>query len=309
MSRAARRAALPVAVLLAAGAVASAAATPGPPPAVPVAPATAAAALPGAPLRLVRPLEQDRLDATRQRLEVPLVNPGTAPVTVVGLQLQSARLTAVPPADDVITLAPGEELDLVLPYGDAVCATTGAGAVATDRLVVDTRAGTGPVAHGQLPLAGDDALLVRLQEALCRQRAVDADLALELTPDGPPVLAAGVPTLPVTLHVRRRAGDPAVEVSEVDGSVAYALAPTTTAPPPLLRLAPGTAGAAAPLRFSALRCDPHGLVEVKKVFVFLVYVGLDGAPPAPVELAAPPALQAQLEATRALCPPTAFDGG
>lgn len=257
-------------------------------------------AFPVAPLTLVRPLEQDRLDATRSALEVPLRNDGRSPVTVESLRLDAPRFSAVDAVTSGQPMQPGQEVDFVVGYGDAVCPGD---AGAADRVLLRARVGSGAAVDYQVAVPAPDAVAGRVHDPECRLRAVQHDFDVSLVADGAPTVVAGHPTLPLLLRVTRRTGSDALLVSEIDGSVLYDVSPRAVpAPVPLVRVAPTAAGADVPLRARVALCDPHGLTEAKKVYVFRIYAGLAGAAPEPVALSPGTDVQALLEGARRLCP-------
>ena len=97
-----------------------------------------------------------------------------------------------------------------------------------------------------------------------------------------------------TVDIRRRdAASGTVDIVGVRGTPQFAV--TADDDPPLATLGPADDTASAPITISALRCDAHILAEGKKNYTFGVFLSLDDAPNALVEIPAPAELHGALK--------------
>jgi len=264
-------------------------------PAAPAAPGAGPA--PPTRLSLVRPVDQDRLDATRQMVEVPLRNDTPVPLSVRSVQLLDPHFATRPAMPTDQTLAPGERIDFVLPYGDALCpAAPGAG-----RLLLTETAVGGPVGSTQLALPEPQPILARIHDAACKKASITAAFTLDLHASGPARLVDGAPELPVTLTAARRTPQQVLHITGVQGSVLFGVTPADPAATPLLSLPPDRQRADAALVVRVLRCDPHGQTATK-IYAWTLRAALGSDPPTVVALDVPDSLQPPLLHAQELCP-------
>lgn len=211
--------------------------------------------------------------AVRGRVDVRLANDGEQPVEVETLRVEHPMFTPVPVLERTSTLPPdGRPRIVPVPFGDPRC---GIDDPAGARVVVGVRAGQ-TVRQVAVPLADGEPGLLRAHRLACAVERVAEVVELELAgwSSGPDLQGTG--TLSA---VRRGAGQ--VVVTSVGGTILFSVEPAAE---PLLVLPDGAPDAAAPVRLRATRCDPHALTESKRSFTFPVFVALDGAEPARVEL-------------------------
>lgn len=226
-------------------------------------------------------LRQSRRDGLRRVLQVTL-RP-QSPLDVTSLRLAADGFSPGGPGAGA-ALPAGSRVDLPVPYGAARCdAPPGAA-----RAVLVLAGGRELV----VPLA-DRGLVARLHAAECADRALAAQVALDVDP----VLTAGVvegrPSLRVVLRLTRRSpGDP-VAVTGLGGHVVFTVRSPATGTP-LVELAPDAVSATLPLELVASRCDAHALAENKRAGLLGVYVAVADGPPRLVTVTPAPAVRDRL---------------
>jgi hypothetical protein len=253
----------------------------------PSAPSTPA---PGGP-RLAAPVQQDRLDATRRMVTVPLTSPRA--VTVESVQLAGPYFAVVPAVSFGQPLAAGGRIDFPVGYGAAQCGAKAGRTIA----VVTVRPG-GTV---RLPVTGD--ALGRLWRADCVQQHLEA--AFTVTWSGPwrrlPASPGQAQRLGGTLRLALTTTQASVEVTGLRGSVLYDLAGTGTGH---ARLGGRQSTLGLPVELGVRLCSKHGLTEAKKTFVFSMYARLNGGAPQVRTIEPPAAVQKDIAALLATCPDT-----
>jgi hypothetical protein len=251
-------------------------------------PSTATTPAPGGP-RLAAPVQQDRLDATRRMVTVPLTSPQA--VTIESVQLVGPYFAVVPAAPFAQPLAGGTRIDFPVGYGAAQCAAKAGKTIA----VVTVR----PGGTLRLPVTGD--ALGRLWRADCVQQRLEA--AFSVTWAGPwrrlPAAAGQAQRLGGTLQLALRSAKTSVEVTGLRGSVLYDLVGTGHA-----RLGGGQSTVSVPVEIGVRLCSKHGLTEAKKTFVFAMYARLNGGATQVRTIEPPAAVQKDIAALLATCPDT-----
>lgn len=134
----------------------------------------------------------------------------------------------------------------------------------------------------------------RLGERACGVENVLAVVDVTFGPPSRPDAAGAGTAVDTTVEIRRRdAASGTVDIVGVRGTPQFAV--TADGDPPLATLGPADDTASAPVAISALRCDAHILAEGKKNYTFGVFLSLDGAANALVEIPAPEDLHGALK--------------
>jgi hypothetical protein len=241
-------------------------------------------------------VRQSNLDQSLASIRVQLRNDSAEPVDVDDVVLHAPPFPDVA-SDDDATIAPGRRIDFRFVYGEPTCSgATPTPEAAAAQVVVDGR----PV---KVDVEDSQNVLRRLLTLYCDRRLLAEVVTVELgetwTPD-----PAGDALLG-TIDLHRVGGDAEVTVDHVSGSVVFRLQPAGTAEP-IAVLGAGQDTISAPIKATALRCDPHALAEGKKNYVFPVWVGLAGGPDeVKVEVTAELGVRPMFNS---LCPPPVVAG-
>lgn len=224
-------------------------------------------------------------------LGVAVTNTGDTAIDIAEI-----TLTAPPfPASSTVPrgrLDPGRTLRYAVPQGEPDCASlanypddTVPDHAYTLDITVGTETATAPVRRPDV--------FRRIGDRVCGLQSV---LAVVDVTFGPPThhgQAGSGATIDTTVELTRRGGATgAVDVTAVRGTPQFAM--SGVGEPPLTTLGPDDDTASAEVSISALRCDAHVLAEGKKNYTFGVFLSLDGAPDALVEIPAPDHLHAAL---------------
>jgi hypothetical protein len=213
-------------------------------------------------------IRQSNLDQSLASIRVQLSNDSPEPVDVEDVVLHAPPFPDVA-SDDDATIAPGRRIDFRFVYGEPTCSgATPTPEPATAQALADRR-------EVDLYLEDSQNVLRRLLTLYCdRQRlaeVVTVDLGETWTPD-----PAG-DSLLGTIELHRVGGDDEVTLERTSGSVVFRIDPAGMAEPVAV-LEAGQDAISAPVRATALRCDPHALAEGKKNYVFAAWLGLAGGP-------------------------------
>jgi len=216
-------------------------------------------------------VEQYRTDEVARTVKLAVRNTGDTTIEVVDAELVAPSFT---PAGQVTTTAlvppGGLRVDIRSGYGRGRC--TGP----PDQLVSEpasvrlgVRQPNQDIARVTLPLPYPNELLNRLLRLDCQQEALLRIVTVAFGPLRPTADGA----LAGTLVLTRQSGAEPVTVHDVDGSVLISVDPEPAdRPPPLGTLAGGAARLEMPVRVDAERCDGHALGEIKKPYVFPVWL-------------------------------------
>jgi hypothetical protein len=135
----------------------------------------------------------------------------------------------------------------------------------------------------------------RLHHAECAERALAAQVRITVQAGTATRGADGRPTLPMTLHLTRRAPGERVVVQELGGHVVFTVRPDRPAQAVLV-LEPDEDQAELPFHLVPTRCDGHALAENKRAGLLGVYVGVGDVPPRLTTVVPDDATQARLKA-------------
>lgn len=231
-----------------------------------------------APVALSAEVRQYRNDVALRRLSVTVTNDGDRTVSLRGVRLAAPGFAPLPMADPEVELAPGDRVDLPVPYGAVTCGAP----PGQDRaeLRVDGREVT-----VELPV--DGGLLERLRRKDCTQQEVARAVALSLG-----TFARAGKQLTGTLVLTRQGGAAPVTLTEAGGTIVYTVRPAGL---PAV-LAPGATRLEVPVTLTATRCDGHALSQNSRGAVFTFFIAVGGAEPVQVPTLADAALQGQLAA-------------
>ncbi|MDQ6874443.1 MAG: hypothetical protein M3042_05175 [Actinomycetota bacterium] len=240
-------------------------------------------------LHLHATVQQDRIDATNRQVSIPLVNTGPSEVTIEQVQLDAPEFTTVPPKAEADRLPVGGQLNFPVNFGAARCAgqPPGHGPVVRLRL----RDGSGRSRALRLPIADSDGLLERLRRQECEQRALTAAFSVEYGPASVQPRTPRHPVLRGTLIVRRRGSMLPLVVIVLRGSVLFDLNPPAPAHSPVASLPAGAASLSIPVEMSVPRCEPHVLIEAKKIFFFSIGLQIGSAPVQYLQIPPPDPIQ------------------
>ncbi|MGZ4592692.1 MAG: hypothetical protein ACXV3C_02420 [Actinomycetes bacterium] len=242
---------------------------------------------------------QLRRDEVIGRVELAVSNDGTGAVVIDRLRLRSGGFTGggwVPKSSPVPA---GQVVDLPTPYGDARCPSQGQPRLG--RVSVDLRlhAADDPRPRSvTLTPTRSRVLLTRILRSLCVTERLTSEVALSFGPRWSAEGTGDAASLHTTLEAVLTPGSPPRDVTQVSGSVIYAMAAETSATP-FARLDAAHPRASIPVVVRAARCTAHAKGETKQPYKFLVWLGPPGTPGQAVEL---PVSAADQERLRAVCP-------
>jgi len=243
-------------------------------------------------LQFAEPLTQDRLDATRRLLTVPLRNGGPGVAHVDRIALVSPRFTDVPATTVDGDLAPGQQINFSIAYGAARCDQDAGKPVLVleagervERLAVPTPA----------------QILDRLWRAECDQKRLEAAFTVEWGQSWTQVPATdgGAARLRGELKLTAT-GDERITVTDVRGSVLFELDTAPAGKQPITELASGSR--MVPVEIGVRLCFKHGLIEAKKNFDFTLYARLGDADQTYRTITPPKLVQQRALALLATCP-------
>ncbi|PZS32464.1 MAG: hypothetical protein DLM59_08160 [Pseudonocardiales bacterium] len=256
------------------------------------------------PPKLTAGVQQDRVDATNRQISIPLINQGNSTVTVENVQLVAPQFTTVPGSRAQDDLTPGLRLNFPINFGTARCGAPPAGhpVVRVRVRTIDHRSRVSTV-----PVTDPDGLLDRLRRSDCQQQSLLKAVSVDY---GPVIRRPGLPGHPVlhgSLIVRRKAAKGSLTVVETRGSVLFDLLSGTTdaavAPrSPVAVLSPAADVLTVPVLMSIPRCDPHVLIEAKKVFFFSIGLRIGSDPEQFLQIPPPVPLQQALRGLFGPCP-------
>ena len=211
-------------------------------------------------------------EAIGGQVQVRISNTGTAPFTVTSVQLDTAGFAVLPARPVTTAYAPGQVIDLPVPFGPVDCAVA---ADAPAARVTVTRP-DGSTEELSVPLGGDTMSRVHGQECAVESVLAVVDVAVAN-------LAGSGTTLGADVVLTRRGGNDPVVISALRPSVVLEPVPGAKLP---VRMAADDQQLRLPVTFDAARCDPHALAETKQPFLFpmLVTVGAGQEVPVPLPL-------------------------
>jgi len=161
------------------------------------------------------------------------------------------------------TLQPRQTIDLRMIMPRPTCDAPGAPAYGLVTL-------NGQAVRMRIDASGQ-GYLTRMWRRACDEQAVTEAVGIDYTGPWRTVRTLGYDALQGRVRLTRRAGDPAVTLTELTGSVLFELHTGGA-----LTLAPGQRSTSRPVVFVPGRCDSHGLSQSQQTFVFRATLRLDG---------------------------------
>lgn len=242
--------------------------------AAPVVASPAATATP--PQGLVAVASQTRPDAAAGGRFQILMTAGPEPLVLHTLRLLAPGFAPLAPTGtDEIAFRPAERWSLPVPYGEVDCDTDGDGGPYEAEATLSVAGGA--VVTVRVPLESPEQLMERIHRDECAARLLARQVSLDLRVTGAATGSGEDALLPAELLVTRRDTEAEVTVTEVQGSVLYAIAGSPAGALPAA-LAPGAAKAGVVLTVRAATCNGHDIGESKKPYVFPVFVRVGDAP-------------------------------
>ena len=236
-------------------------------------------------------LTQSRTDVGTSMINAELTNTGTEPVTVASIAVSSPDLASVAPSPKDTTYAPGQIIDLRVPYGRPLCKSDSLVSASYELVLDNGSAVTLPVdQHGLRWLAG-------LYRHDCALRALGNVATVAFAPAATRTSRGGQQYLEASLVVRRPTGNPAnepFEIREVSGSVLLRLLPRTSHELPFT-VKPGQRVAHMPVLIGTFRCDAHALSASQQTFLLSAYAGTESVPTQRLILVPPAPLRAKAQ--------------
>jgi hypothetical protein len=209
----------------------------------------------------------------RGRVNLVVSRPGDEPFVVVSKQL---RVSGFDPAD------PDVRSSSVPPNGQRMALQTEFGSVddcdlpgpVTAAVHLTYTYGDDPRQRRAVVPISDTAVLDQVHEQECTARRVLAGNQItveDVEVDGE--------TIRADLVVRRTAGDEALAIEAMAGTVLVGVESPLPAGGPGRRLAAGDAELLVPVIFDVNRCDSHAVAETTRKFGFDLWISVDGAEP------------------------------
>jgi hypothetical protein len=146
-------------------------------------------------------------------------------------------------------------------------------------------------------------ILDRLRKAECDEQRLASSFAVSW--DGPwsqVSSGAGAARLRGGLRVTLT-GSHEVSVTDLKGSVLFALDTAPAGRRPIVDLDAASRSATIPVEISVRMCHKHGLIEAKRIFDFILYAAVGDQPPAYRTITPPARVQKQALALLGTCPP------
>lgn len=236
-------------------------------------------------------IDVNRLFTLQHAMGLGLQNVGTTDRTVVQIQIESNLFETVPLAEEVVTLTVGlRELVMPVPYGDPVCDDPTAAAAFTAVVVLDD--GT----RLRIPAPPrSDGTVERMHQRECAATALLQRVAVGFGDDWE---AEGF-AIHGDLTLTELTAGPPVALSQLAGSVIFTATPEADVAD--LAVDDDRTEATLPITIDAARCDPHGLSEAKRGFVFVAWLRVDGAESVAVDVPLAGPVRTALDAVLAEC--------
>jgi hypothetical protein len=244
---------------------------------------------------LAEPVTQDRLDATRRLLTIPLINRGPGALHVDKVGFDSPRFSTVPAAAVDGELEVGQQINFSIPYGTAQCTPK-----SSAEAVVVTAAGT------TVRLAVAKGAGSRIVDRLWRDECGEQRLAAAFTVGWGPAWTQvpGKPGGAARLRgelILTPTGDPDITATDLQGSVLFEIDTVPAGRRPMSELRAGASRL--PVELGVRLCSKHGLTEAKRIFEFTLHAKFGDAQPDHRTIIPPAAVQQRLLALLKTCPP------
>jgi hypothetical protein len=228
-----------------------------------------------APAPLTATLQRSTLFETRRSLRLTVTNGGDRDLQIAAVQLSSPLFEPAPPQVRDVTVAASDRVAIPLPFGTPQCDDV---ADQPPELVARIAGEEVRVAIEERP----DNLLAGLNDIECGASAVLASVDVHLGDTWTPT---EVRTIEGEIELAQRDSGVRAVLEEVRSNVIFGVSTADSAGPPL-EVSDDAPSAAGPIAITAVRCDPHALIEYKRTFIFSTYVALDGGEPTRVDIEA-----------------------
>jgi hypothetical protein len=228
-----------------------------------------------APGPLTATLQRSTLFETRRSLRLTVTNGGDRDLQIAAVQLSSPLFEPAPPQVRDVTVAASDRVAIPLPFGTPQCDDV---ADQPPELVARIAGEEVRVAIEERP----DNLLAGLNDIECGASAVLASVDVHLGDTWTPTEAR---TIEGEIELAQRDSGVRAVLEEVRSNVIFGVSTADSAGPPL-EVSDDAPSAAGPIAITAVRCDPHALIEYKRTFIFSTYVALDGGEPTRVDIEA-----------------------
>jgi hypothetical protein len=228
-----------------------------------------------APAPLTATLQRSTLFETRRSLRLTVTNGGDRDLQIAAVQLSSPLFEPAPPQVRDVTVAASDRVAIPLPFGTPQCDDV---ADQPPELVARIAGEEVRVAIEERP----DNLLAGLNDIECGASAVLASVDVHLGDTWTPTEAR---TIEGEIELAQRDSGVRAVLEEVRSNVIFGVSTADSAGPPL-EVSDDAPSAAGPIAITAVRCDPHALIEYKRTFIFSTYVALDGGEPTRVDIEA-----------------------
>jgi hypothetical protein len=250
------------------------------------------------PDKLSAQVVQLRRDEALGRVEVGVTNEGSDQVAVTRLRLRIDGFTGGGWVAKDSPIPAGQVVNLPVPYGAARCPAAGApvvGRIRVDMRLAATYEAPARVVH--LAATASRPLVTRILTALCTAERLRAEVALSFGPTWRSEGHGDGLRLHTTIEARLAPSAGALDLSQLRGNVLYNLNPLASTQP-LASLDAAHPTASLPVVLSLARCSGHAKGEIKKPYLFLVWLGPPGTDGQAVEL---PVNTADKTRLRAIC--------
>lgn len=231
-------------------------------------------------------LQRSTLFETRRSLHLAVGYDGErgGDVRLATIQLDTPLFEAVPPQTRDAEVPPGgRAVVMPLEFGPAQCdgrggeGDEGEGDGEPAELVLDVDGEEVRVPIDERP----EGMLAALHRAECAMEAVRDEVDLRL---GDTWERTGPRTVEGDVLMDQRRPGAAVAIDEIEGNVIFFV--HSDGRRPWLQVTDDRPSASGRVAIEASRCDPHALIEYKRTFVFVAWVGIDGGEPVRVDVEA-----------------------
>jgi hypothetical protein len=217
-------------------------------------------------------VRQARSDWALRVVQLRVTNAGPGDVTVAEARLITPDDDGVATSDRERPVRAGVDRDVSVALGDPDCAESTAGPARAELDLVDD---AGRRSTLVVEPADPQGHLARIHGEDCAAAAVAAGATLTLADAITTRDVGGTLAATVDLRVVPVAGGPAVEITQVDGTVLLAPVGGATSWPADVDTADG-ASRTVPLELVPSRCDPHAVAEDKRGTFFGVHTRVGG---------------------------------
>ena len=203
---------------------------------------------------------------------------GTDEIEVATIQLDTPLFEPVDPQErDAVVQAGGRQVVMPLEFGAARCDGEDGDGDEPAVLVAEVGGEEVRVPIDERP----EDMLASLHRAECAMEAVRDEVDLRL---GDTWERTGPRTVAGEILMDQRRPGATVAIDEMEGNVIFFVHADDRRP--WLEVSDGSPSARGRVEIEASRCDPHALIEYKRTFIFVAWVGIDGGDPVKVDVEA-----------------------